>query len=97
MAKVTQLSNEGARTGTQAAATSLLYWVQSLSTFKLEEALKHTRPDHMFIDKKLPLHLDVHQNIADESLCLTGLYQPYGIYKASYGSLQRALRPRETK
>lgn len=51
----------------------------------------------MFIDKKLPLHLAVHQNIADESLCLTGLYQPYGIYKASYGSLQRALRPRETK
>ena len=40
----------------------------------------------MFIAKELPLHLDVHKNITDESLCLTGLYQPYGIYKASYGS-----------
>ena len=86
MAKVTQLSNEGAWTGTQAAATSLLYWVQGLSTFKLEEALKHTQPNHMFIAEELRLHLDVHQNIIDESLCLTGLYQPYGIYKASYGS-----------
>ena len=49
MAKVTQLANEGAWTWTQAAATSLLYQAQGLSTFELEETLKHTRPNHMFI------------------------------------------------
>ena len=87
MAKVTQLANEGAWTWTQAAATSLLYQPQGLGTFKLEEVLKRTRPNHMLIAKELPLHLDVHHNLTDESLYLTGLYQPYGIYKASYGSL----------